>query len=88
MTDYETRDQRAALEAGEVSTVVSVRFRGDELSVVEQVARAANLLLSTFIRQAALGAASSLHVRAVRARVETIQNEARKLTALLRGDAA
>ena len=101
MTDYETRDDRAALEAdferspaeqrsptGEVSTVVSVRLRGDELSIVEQAASAANLPLSTFIRQAALGAAGSLDIRAVTARVEAIQNEARKLAALLHGDAA
>ncbi len=101
MTDYKTRDERAALEAdfdqlpgeqssstGEVSTVVSVRLRGNELSIVEQAASAANLPLSTFIRQAALGAAGSLDVRAVTARVEAIQNEARKLAALLHGDAA
>jgi len=101
MTDYKTRNDRAALEAdfgqlpgeqsspaGEVSTVVSVRLRGDELSIVEQAASAANLPLSTFIRQAALGAAGSLDVRAVTARVEAIQNEARKLAALLHGDAA
>ncbi|MGH3446243.1 MAG: plasmid mobilization protein [Nocardioidaceae bacterium] len=101
MTNYETKDERAALEAdferlpvdrshapGEVSTVVSVRLRGDELSVVEQAATAAGLPLSTFIRQAALGAAGSLDVRAVSAQVEAIQNEARKLAALLRGDAA
>lgn len=101
MTDYETKDERAALEADfeqlpvdmssssdEVSTVVSVRLRGDELSVVEQAAAAAGLPLSTFIRQAALGAASSLDVRAVSAQIEAIQNEARKLAALLHGDAA
>lgn len=101
MSDYETRDERAALEAdleqlpvdesssaGEVSTVVSVRLRGDELSAVEQAATAAGLPLSTFIRQAALGAASSVDVRAVSAQVEAIQHEARKLAALLRGDAA
>ena len=101
MTDYKTRDDRAALEedfyrlpgeqrspTGEVSTVVSVRLRGDELSIVEQAASAANLPLSTFMRQAALGAAGSLDVRAVTARVEAIQNEARKLAALLHGDAA
>lgn len=101
MTDYEIKDERAALEAdfeqlpvekstssSEVSTVVSVRLRGDELSVVEQAANAAGLPLSTFIRQAALGAAGSLDVRAVSAQVEAIQNEARKLAALLHGDAA
>ena len=100
MTNYESRDERAALEAafdqlpgeqrsssGEVSTVVSVRLRGDELSVVERAASAANLPLSTFIRQAALGASGSLDVRAVTARVEAIQNEARKLVALLHGEA-
>lgn len=101
MTDYETTDERATLEvdfeqlpveksasSGEMSTVVSVRLRGDELFVVEQAATAAGLPLSTFIRQAALGAASSLDVRAVSAQVEAIQNEARKLAALLPGDAA
>lgn len=101
MSNYETRDERAALEAdldqlpadessstGEVSTVISVRLRGDELTAVEQAADAANLPLSTFIRQAALGAANSLDMRAVSARAEAIQNEARKLVALLHGDAA
>ena len=101
MTDYETRDDRAAVEAdfvwlprdqssptGEVSAVVSVRLRGDELSVVEQAASAANLPLSTFMGQAALGSAGSLDVRAVTARVGAIQDEARKLAALLHGDGA
>ena len=96
-----TMEDRAALEAdfdrlpgeqssraGEVSTVVSVRLRGEELSIVELAASAAHLPLSTFIRQAALGAAGSLDIRAVTARVEAIQNEARKLAALLHGDAA
>ena len=100
MTDYETRGERAALEAdfeqtpaernnpkGDVSTVISVRLREDELSIVEQAASAANLPLSTFIRHAALGAAGTLDVRAVTARVEAIQKEARKLAALLHGDA-
>lgn len=63
-------------------------LRGDELAAVEQAAGAANLPLSTFIRQAALGAANALDVRAVSARAETIQSEARKLIALLHGDAA
>lgn len=101
MSEYESREDRSALEAdldqrpasdvsptGEVSTVVSVRLRGDELSAVEQAAEAANLPLSTFIRQAALGAANSLDVRAVSDRAEAIQDEARKLIALLHGDAA
>ena len=46
--------------------------------------------LSTFIRQAALGAASPLDVRAARARAraEAIHVEARKLGALLHGDVA
>lgn len=71
-----------------MSPVIVIRLRGDGLSIVEEAASAANLSLSTFIRQAALGAASSLDGRAVTARVEAIQNEARKLAAFLNGDAA
>lgn len=101
MNDYERRSERAALEADfdqlaaedntvadEVSTVVSVRLRGDELEAVERAATAADLPLSTFIRQAALDAASPLDVRAASAQAEAIQAEARKLVALLHGDAA
>lgn len=98
--DYDTGDERRALEAdfdrlpaeastvGDVSTVVSVRLRGDELAAVEQAANAADMPLSTFIRHAALGAASPLDVRAASARAEAIQTEARKLIALLHGEVA
>jgi hypothetical protein len=44
--------------------------------------------LSTFIRQAALGAASPFDVRAASARAEAIQMEARKLVAILHGEVA
>lgn len=100
MSAYDTEDDRRALEAdfeqlptensaaGEVSTVVSVRLRGDELAAVEQAARAVDMPLSTFIRQAALGAASPLDVRAASARAEAIEAEAHKLIALLRGEVA
>ncbi|MHB1712594.1 MAG: hypothetical protein ACYCV7_14560 [Acidimicrobiales bacterium] len=80
-----------SVSAALVDPVVERRLL--ELVTPDQVelakaAAAANLPLSTFIRQAALGAAGSLDVRAVTARVEAIQNEARKLAALLHGDAA
>lgn len=101
MSDYETKKQRAELEAdfddlqsvgeaavGETSTVISVRLRGSELATVEQAASVAGVPLSTFIRQAALATASSVDVRALSAQAEAIQDEARKLIALLRGDAA
>lgn len=100
MSDYDTRDERAALEAefdelpsenstaGDVSTVVSVRLRGDELTAVEQAAREADVPMSTFIRQAALGAANPLDVRAASARAEAIQDQVHKLVALLHGEAA
>lgn len=100
MSDYGTREQRRALEgdfdrlpaepgkAADVSTVVSVRLRGDELATVEQAASAAEMPLSTFIRHAALGAASPLDVRAASARAEAIQAEALKLLALLHGEVA
>jgi len=55
---------------------------------VERAARAADTSLSTFIRQAALGAASPLDVRAASARAEAIQVEVRKLVALLLGEVA
>lgn len=98
MNDYDTVDDRRAVEADsdrlsaeasvveDVSTVVSVRLRGDELAAVERAARAADMPLSTFIRQAALGAASPLDVRAASARAQAIQIEARKLVALLHGE--
>ncbi len=100
MSDYNTRDERAALEAdfdelpaesstaSDVSTVVSVRLRGDELAAVEQAASTADMPVSTFIRQAALTAANPLDVRAASARAEAIQHEAHKLVALLHGEAA
>lgn len=100
MNDYDTAEKRRGVEADlellpvetsvveDISTVVSVRLRGDELAAVERAARAADMPLSTFIRQAALQAASPLDVRAVSARAEAIQIEARKLVALLHGDVA
>lgn len=100
MTDYDDRNERAALESQfdelpaedststEVSTVVSVRLRGDELAMVERAAAAAGMPVSTFIRRAALEAASPLDVRAASARAETIQDEVQKLVALLHGEAA
>jgi len=100
MNDYDTAEKRRGVEADlellpvetsvveDVSTVVSVRLRGDELAAVERAARAADMPLSTFIRQSALQAASPLDVRAVSARAEAIQIEARKLVALLHGDVA
>lgn len=100
MNDYDTVEGRRAAEADfdlrptedieveDVSTVVSVRLRGDELAAVERAAKAADLPLSTFIRQSALGAATPLDVRAASARVEAIQAEAKKLVALLHGDVA
>ena len=100
MSDYDSKDDRAALEAEfdhlpvetgrveDVSTVVSVRLRADELASLEQAANAAGLPLSTFIRHASLCAANPLDVRAASARAEAIQNEARKLIALLHGEVA
>jgi uncharacterized protein (DUF1778 family) len=101
MSNYDSRDDRAALEAefdqltaetgtvgDDVSTVVSVRLRADELASLERAANAAGLPLSTFIRHASLGAANPLDVRAASARAEAIQNEARKLIALLHGEVA
>lgn len=105
MNDYETGDERRALEADfdrlpaetttaeDVSTVVSVRLRGDELAAVEHAANAANMPLSTFIRHAALGSEPharlmTLDLRAASARAEVIQTEALKLIALLHGEVA
>ncbi|MGQ0480078.1 MAG: hypothetical protein ACT4O0_03470 [Pseudonocardia sp.] len=100
VSDYESKDDREALEAEfnqlqaetgtveDVSTVVSVRLRTDELASLERAAGAAGVPLSTFIRQASLGAAHPLDVRAASARAEAIQSEARKLIALLHGEVA
>lgn len=63
MNDYDTAEARAAVEADfdllaaeagvaeDVSTVVSVRLRGDELAAVERAARAADTPLSTTSRK-------------------------------------
>lgn len=74
--------------ADEPPTVVSVRLHGDELAKLEDSSTAAGIPLSTFIRQCALGAASSLDLRVAIARAEAIRAEARKLVALLHGDVA
>lgn len=100
MSEYETRGERAALEAElaeleredvststkGVSVPVSVRFRGEELETVEQAATAAGMKLSTFIRQAALGAATPVDVRAASGAAEEIQAQVRRLLALLHGE--
>ena len=65
-----------------------MRLRGDELAAVERAASAADMPLSTSIRQAALGAAGPLDVRAASARAEAIQMEARTLVAILHGEVA
>lgn len=100
MTGYEDRAERAAAETDfdslpaatadvrDVSVVVSIRLHGGELDALERAAQAAGLPLSTFIRQAALDVARPLDVRAVSARAETIENEARQLRAMLRGKAS
>lgn len=100
MNDYDRRTERTAAEADfdvlgedepqteDISTVVSVRLRGVELETVERAAQAAGMPLSTFIRQAAFGAASPLDMRAASAQAETIQAEVHKLRALLQGHAA
>ncbi|QGH69689.1 ribbon-helix-helix protein, CopG family [Pseudactinotalea sp. HY158] len=73
---------------GDVSAVISVRLRGDEIDALERAAAAAGVPLSTFIRQAALSVASPLDMRAVSAQAETFEIEARRLLALLRGKAS
>lgn len=100
MSDYETRDERAALEgefedmpaensvANEASSVVSVRLRKDELAVIERAANAMGMPISTFLRQAAVHAANPLDVRAASAQAEAVQDEVHKLMALLHGKAA
>lgn len=99
MSEYDTREERAAAEAEfkqleredvtvseNVAAPISVRFRGDELEAVEQAATAAGMKLSTFIRQAALGAARPVDVRAASGSAEAIEAEVQRLLALLHGE--
>lgn len=98
MSEYETRQERAAIEAEfdrldrerdatseAVSAVLSVRFRGDELAMVEQAAEDAGMKLSTFIRKAALTTANPLDMRAASEHAEAIATEVHRLIEELHG---
>ncbi|MGI5180608.1 plasmid mobilization protein [Dactylosporangium sp. CA-152071] len=68
---YEHRDQAAGDEvpteyAGEVRSVVSVRFSRGELDDIAAAAAAAGQPLSTYIRNAAMAAAVAIDIDAAR----------------------
>lgn len=102
MNDYDTRANRAALEAEfnalpiqpsesapePASAVISVRLRPDELAHIERAATRTGLPLSAYIRLAALEAANPVDLRAISAKADALVGEAAALAALLRPGAA
>ncbi|WP_067502760.1 hypothetical protein [Actinoplanes sp. TFC3] len=87
---YEQRDDPAAWEdipapeiAPDVRSVVSVRFNPGELGAVETAARAAGIPLSTYIRNAALNAASPIDIGQVRSAVQQLQKGVAAVAAAL-----
>lgn len=102
MSDYDTRADRAALEARfetlplepterttePASAVISVRLRPNELALIERAATQANVPLSVYIRRAALDAANPIDIRAISDKADALAGEATALAALLRTGAA
>jgi hypothetical protein len=69
--------------APDVRSVVSVRFGRGELGQVEAAAAAAGVPLSTYIRNAALSAASPVDIDGARRQVEAIHRELERLIGTL-----
>jgi hypothetical protein len=87
---YNDRDDPDAWEpepapqiAPDVRSVVSVRFGRGELGQIESAAAAAGVPLSTYIRNAALNAASPVDVDGARRQVEAIHQELERLRSTL-----
>jgi hypothetical protein len=69
--------------APDVRSVVSVRFGRGELGQIEAAASAAGVPLSTYIRNAALNAASPVDIDGARRQVEAIHQELERLIGTL-----
>lgn len=89
---YEERDQLGgdqvdAIVEPDVRSVISVRFNRAELGAVEAAAKAADIALSTYIRNAALVAAGAVDVDAARKDLASLMKRLEQLRKHL-GDAA
>lgn len=62
-----------------LATVVSVRLRRSELTAIEDAAKAADLKLSTFIRQAALAASGVVDLDAARRDLDRLRRQVDEL---------
>ncbi len=71
-----------------VRSVVSVRFKPGEIGIVEEGAAAAGVPFSTFIRNAALNAASAIDVEEARRAIHDAQSALDRLLKALGGPAA
>jgi hypothetical protein len=87
---YDDRDDPDAWEpepapdiTPDVRSVVSVRFGRGELGQIEAAAVAAGVALSTYIRNAALNAASPVDIDGARRQVEAIHQEVERLIGTL-----
>jgi uncharacterized protein (DUF1778 family) len=90
---YANRDDWDSLEEVEfevdpnVRSVVSVRFKPGEIEIVEEGAVAAGVPFSTFIRNAALNAASAVDVEEARRAIHDAQSALDRLLKALGGPA-
>jgi uncharacterized protein (DUF1778 family) len=91
---YAHRDEWDSLEEVEfeidpnVRSVVSVRFKPGEIGIVERGAAAAGVPFSTFIRNAALNAASAVDVDEARRAIHDAQSALDRLLRALSGPVA
>lgn len=76
-------DVKAPEVASDVRSVVSVRFNRGELGPIEAAAAAAGVPVSTYIRNAALTAASSVDLTEVLRHVEALREELDQLVRAL-----
>jgi hypothetical protein len=85
--DAEAWDDMGAPEVSpEVRSVVSVRFSRGELGTIAEAAGAAGVPVSTYIRNAAINAVSTVDVADARRRAEALQGELEGLIGALRAD--
>ena len=90
---YALRDDPDAWEDVEftvdpnVRSVVSVRFRPGEVGIIDRAANAAGVPFSTFIRNAALNAATALDVEAARDALRGARDELDRVLRTLEGQA-
>lgn len=68
----------------DVRSVVSVRFSKGELAPIEAAAAAADLPVSTYIRNAAINAVATVDLAEARRRADALQEELKRLIGALR----